>query len=67
MKINGNKQPEASVDYAIKVKNAFAHSLTNLVTVRAFLEKYGYGRYWNRWDVKDLYDTYTILKCKNYE
>lgn len=67
IKLNGNKQPEQSTDYAERVKNKFAHTLINIVTVRSFLEKYGYGRYWSSWDIADLYDTYTILRCKNYE
>lgn len=68
VKANGGKQPQNSdIDYAERVKNTFSHMMINVVVIRSFLEKYGYGKYWSSWDVKDLYDTYTILKCKNYE
>ena len=68
LRINGGKQPQnAEIDYAEQVKNNFVHRMFNIVTVRSFLEKYGYKEYWSSWDVKDLYDTYTILRCKNYE
>ena len=68
LKANGGKQPQnAEIDYAGKVQNTFAHMMINIVAIRSFLEKYGYDRYWSSWDVKDLYDTYTILRCKNYE
>lgn len=68
LRINGGKQPQnAEKDYAGEVKNTFAHMMINVVTIRSFLEKYGYKEYWSSWDVKDLYDTYTILRCKNYE
>ena len=64
--LNG-KAPESSTNYSAMVKNSFVHLMSNIVTVRAFLDKYGYGKYWGSWDLKDLYETYTVLKTKNFE
>jgi len=64
--LNG-KAPERSVDYSEMIKNTFVHTMSNIITVRAFLEKYGYGKYWRSWDLKNIYDTYAVLKTKNFE
>jgi len=65
--LNNQPPPPPETDFSAMVKNSFAHMMSNIVTVRAFLEKYGYGKYWATWDIKDLYATYTILKTKNFE
>jgi len=41
--------------------------MSNVLTIKAFLNKYGYGKYWDKWDIKDLYESYAILKTRNFE
>jgi hypothetical protein len=55
-------------DYAKRINNTAAHMIINLMVVKSFLKKYGYNsRWWKISDVSLLYDTYAILKCRNYE
>jgi hypothetical protein len=61
------KQPKPSVDYSAEVKSNFAQKIALLLPVKAYLEKYGYGSKWAKYDIEILYATYAILKCKNLE
>jgi hypothetical protein len=60
------------IDHSNKINNEFAKKMMALMTVKAFLKKYGYYNQdntdlWYSLDLETLFESYTLLRLNDNE
>jgi hypothetical protein len=57
----------ANIDLTDEIESEFVKSLAELLTIKAFLFRHGYTNTWDKLDIEKLYQSYTLLRIKDYE
>jgi len=55
------------IDHTHKIKKEFVKGMLNILTVKSFLLKYGYDQCWKRISIIELFESYALLRIKDFE